>query len=160
MLGPVFHVWKLVWCRVFCCWLHVHVPPGQAKQAVCHHINITHLASSYASCYNESQETFHQSQCDSLSPSSLTGTQPRCLPPIAPSHTVLQEAQKEPEWEPVQSKPNRQYTDLQGIYVSDMPDGEEHHNWTDGSEYYGEWREGQPSGRGIFVSQSGQYQTW
>ncbi len=37
-----------------------------------------------------------------------------------------------------------------------MPDGEEHHNWPDGSEYYGEWRDGQPNGRGIFVSQSGQ----
>lgn len=107
-----------------------------------------------------SPKILHQSQCDSLSPSSLTCTKPRCLPPIAPSHTVLQEAQKEPEWEPVQSKPNRQYADLQGIYVSDMPDGEEHHSWSDGSEYYGEWREGQPSGRGIFVSQSGQYQTW
>ena len=63
---------------------------------------------------------------------------------------------KEQEWGPVQSKPDRPYGDLQGLYVSDMPDGEEHHNWQDGSEYYGEWRDGQPNGRGIFVSQSGQ----
>jgi hypothetical protein len=69
---------------------------------------------------------------------------------------VQQEVVKEQEWGPVQSKPDRPYADLQGLYVSDMPDGEEHHNWQDGSEYYGEWRDGQPNGRGIFVSQSGQ----
>ena len=63
---------------------------------------------------------------------------------------------KEQEWGPVPSKPDQPYADLQGLYVSDMPDGEEHHNWQDGSEYYGEWRDGQPNGRGIFVSQSGQ----
>ncbi|KAL0047732.1 hypothetical protein WJX82_010619 [Trebouxia sp. C0006] len=83
----------------------------------------------------------------------MAGHQTGARSPYATRHS--QEAVKEQEWGPVQSKPDRPYADLQGLYVSDMPDGEEHHNWQDGSEYYGEWRDGQPNGRGIFVSQSG-----
>ena len=37
----------------------------------------------------------------------------------------------------------------------DHDDGEAHHRWTDGSEYFGEWHGGQPNGRGIFVWPSG-----
>ena len=38
----------------------------------------------------------------------------------------------------------------------DEDDGEAHHRWSDGSEYFGEWHGGQPSGRGIFVWPSGE----
>ena len=37
----------------------------------------------------------------------------------------------------------------------DHDDGEAHHRWADGSEYFGEWHGGQPNGRGIFVWPSG-----
>ena len=62
---------------------------------------------------------------------------------------------KQQVWEETERPTGRLYEDPQGIYVPLMPDGEEHHHWKDGSEYYGEWRDGQPSGRGIFVSQTG-----
>ena len=68
----------------------------------------------------------------------------------------MQDVQSIQEWDNVQPQPDRQYGDAQGAYVSDMPDGEEHQHWPDGSEYYGEWRDGQPNGRGIYVSASGQ----
>ena len=68
----------------------------------------------------------------------------------------LQEVQQLQGWDPLQAGPERLYGDLQGIYVPDIPDGEEHQHWADGSEYYGEWRDGQPNGRGIFVSTTGQ----
>lgn len=37
----------------------------------------------------------------------------------------------------------------------DIEDGEAHHSWPDGSEYFGEWRNGRPNGRGIFVWPTG-----
>lgn len=37
----------------------------------------------------------------------------------------------------------------------DIEDGEAHHSWLDGSEYFGEWRDGRPNGRGIFVWPTG-----
>lgn len=68
----------------------------------------------------------------------------------------LQNAQQQQEWDLLQPHSERQYGDLRGVYVPDIPDGEEHQHWADGSEYYGEWRDGQPNGRGIYVSKSGQ----
>jgi len=41
----------------------------------------------------------------------------------------------------------------------DFGDGEAHHRWPDGSEYFGEWHDGQPNGRGIFVQPSGKHHT-
>ena len=37
----------------------------------------------------------------------------------------------------------------------DIDDGEAHYKWADDSEYFGEWRGGQPNGRGIFVWPTG-----
>lgn len=68
---------------------------------------------------------------------------------------ALQSVQQPPEWNQIQPGPERLYGAEHGIYVPDIPDGEEHQHWADGSEYYGEWRDGQPNGRGIFVSTSG-----
>ncbi len=39
----------------------------------------------------------------------------------------------------------------------DEEDGEAHHSWLDGSEYFGEWHGGRPNGRGIFVWPTGMY---
>ena len=39
----------------------------------------------------------------------------------------------------------------------DKSDGEAHHRWPNGTEYFGEWHGGQPNGRGIFVWPSGEY---
>ena len=62
---------------------------------------------------------------------------------------------KQQVWDESERPTGRLYNDPQGIYVPLMPDGEEHYHWKDGSEYYGEWWDGQPCGRGIFVSQTG-----
>lgn len=70
----------------------------------------------------------------------------------------VQELQQVPRCEQFEPGPERLYGDPEGIYVPDIPDGEEHQHWVDGSEYYGEWRDGQPNGRGIFVSTTGQPQ--
>ena len=42
----------------------------------------------------------------------------------------------------------------------DIEDGEAHHSWLDGSEYFGEWRDGRPNGRGIFVWPTGVFTNW
>lgn len=68
----------------------------------------------------------------------------------------FQGPQQAPCCEQFEPGPERLYGDPGGIYVPDIQDGEEHQHWLDGSEYYGEWRNGQPNGRGIFVSTSGQ----
>ena len=41
--------------------------------------------------------------------------------------------------------------------LEDEDDGEAHHRWPDGTEYFGEWHGGQPNGRGIFVWPSGKH---
>ena len=58
------------------------------------------------------------------------------------------------QWGP-QVPADRPYGDEEGLFVASVPDGEEHFSWPDGSEYFGEWRDGQPNGRGIYVSDSG-----
>ena len=58
------------------------------------------------------------------------------------------------QWGP-QVPADRPYGDEEGLFVASVPDGEEHFSWPDGSEYFGEWRDGQPNGRGIYVSESG-----
>ena len=65
-----------------------------------------------------------------------------------------QDQPKQQEWGP-QSPTDRSYGDEEGLFVAEVADGEEHYSWPDGSEYFGEWRDGQPNGRGIYVSQSG-----
>lgn len=42
-----------------------------------------------------------------------------------------------------------------GLQVDGVADGEQHYRWPDGSEYYGQWQDGRPQGRGIFVWPSG-----
>ena len=39
--------------------------------------------------------------------------------------------------------------------ASAVADGRHHARWPDGSEYYGEWRDGRAHGRGAFVWPSG-----
>ena len=58
------------------------------------------------------------------------------------------------EWGP-QAPADRQYGDEEGLFVAEVGDGEEHYFWPDGSAYFGEWQDGQPHGRGIYVSSSG-----
>lgn len=36
-----------------------------------------------------------------------------------------------------------------------LDDGERHHKWPDGGEYFGEWNHGLAHGRGIYVYPSG-----
>lgn len=37
-----------------------------------------------------------------------------------------------------------------------VSDGEHSYQWADGGEYFGEWRDGHPHGRGTYVSPDGQ----
>ena len=41
------------------------------------------------------------------------------------------------------------------VVVATVPDGEHHWLWDDGSEYFGEWRDGAAHGRGVFIWRSG-----
>ena len=71
------------------------------------------------------------------------------------SDTYLQDLPKQQVWDEADRPSERLHGAPQGIYVPMMPDGEQQRIWSDGSDYYGEWHDGQPNGRGIFVSQSG-----
>ena len=42
-----------------------------------------------------------------------------------------------------------------GALTAAVPDGERNYVWDDGSEYFGEWKDGQANGRGVFSWPSG-----